>query len=429
MSTHRWKTVRDVVTGHRVQHTRTRQGTEVWVAPMPGFARRYASLTARYGSLDTRLPTGAAVPVGVAHFLEHQMFQSPEGDVFDLFAARGASANAYTTFTHTTYLFSCTTQFDENLQTLIGALAALETTPQSVEREKGIIGQEIAMYADDADWRGYFDLLGAMFRKHPMRADIAGTAESIAPIDRALLEALHGAYYAPRNLVLSVAGDVDPDAVLRAAEAGLTRRGKRHRRAPVSESSRVRRSQVETRVSIQQPQVTLGLKDEVPGPGRRLIRQRVLTRIVLDALFGDGGRIQAPLHRAGWIDDSFGAAYEAEPDAAFAAVGGETEDVAGFRRVLTRALRSAADEGLSDRDVERARRRLLGNHVRLFNAPSHVANWMQGAALDDVRPTLGAEILQGVTRRAATQRLRALASSSRAWSILLPRAERDSPRA
>ena len=422
----RWETVEDALTGHRVQHTRTRHGTQVWVAPMPGFARRYAEISARYGSVDTHLPDGRELPVGVAHFLEHQMFQSPAGDVFDLYAARGASANAYTTFTHTSYLFSCTTQFSANLATLLDTMARLETTPESVEREKGIIGQEIAMYADDADWLGYFGLLAAMYRKHPRRLDIAGTAATIAPIDRDLLASLHAAYYAPRNLVLSVAGDVDPDEVVQAAEARLTAGGHRHRRVAVTEPARVGRTRVEARVSIQRPQASLGFKDKPPGGGQRLIRQRVLTRVVLDALFGDGGRVQAPLHRAGWVDDSFGAHYEAEADAAYAIVGGETDDVEGFRRVLLRAVRAAADEGLTDAEVERSRRRLLGQHVRLFNAPARVASWMLGAALDGVAPDAGATMLQRVTRRMATRRLRELAQAPRSWSILLPRTERDS---
>jgi hypothetical protein len=185
----------------------------------------------------------------------------------------------------------------------------------------------------------------------------------------------------------------------------------------------VRRARVSSQLSVERPQALLGLKDRAPGGGLALVRRRVLTRVVLDALFGDGGRIQAPLHRAGWIDDSFSAAYEAESDAAFATVGGETGDVAGFQRILLRAIREAADKGLRAEEVERARRRLLGRHVRIFNAPSRVANWMLGAALDDVPPSSGADFLRDITHRSATRRLRELASAPRAWSILLPQSE------
>ena len=388
---------------------------------MPGFAGAYASVTARYGSVDTHLPDGRALPVGVAHFLEHQMFQSPAGDVFDQFAARGASANAYTTFTHTTYLFSCTSQFEANLQTLLDAVGSLETTPASVEREKGIIGQEIAMYVDDPDWRAYFNLLAALYRRHPCRHDIAGTDASIAPIDRALLQDLHAAFYAPANLVVTAAGDIDADDVFRRTQDTLTAPGRRLRRPRVAEPRSVRRTTTRGNAAIQRSQVVLGLKDTPAGGGQALLRRRLTTRLVLDALFGDGGRIQAPLHEAGWADDSFGASYEAGPDAAFAAVGGETDDVRGFQRALGAALRQAANDGFTDAEVQRTRRKMLGSYLRIFNAPARVANWMMYATLDGLPLTATPEAVQAITRRAATHRLRALASAPRAWSVLDPR--------
>ena len=174
-SASRFTSTQAPLVGGEILSAHTSLGTPVLVRRMKGFSKSYALLATRFGSLDAQLPDGTALPVGLAHFLEHKMFATPDGDVFDLYAKRGASANAYTTFNHTAYLFSCTSRFEENLETLLSTLCAMHADAKSIAREKGIIGQEIAMYDDDASWRGYFGLLGALYRDHPIRLDPAGT--------------------------------------------------------------------------------------------------------------------------------------------------------------------------------------------------------------------------------------------------------------
>ncbi|MDA1194278.1 MAG: pitrilysin family protein, partial [Planctomycetota bacterium] len=209
-----WQRLRESATGRTVWRTRAACGVDVWVAPMPGFRKAHAAVTTRYGSLDTHLPEGEVLPDGIAHFLEHKMFQTEAGDVFEAFEARGASANAYTTFTHTSYVFTSTSRLLENLDTLLDTMASITTTADGIEREKGIIGQELAMYLDDPGWQGYLQLLQALYRRHPVRIDIGGSAASIAPIEAGILQRVHKAYYAPAQLILTVAGDLDPDTVL-----------------------------------------------------------------------------------------------------------------------------------------------------------------------------------------------------------------------
>ncbi len=419
----RFRRHREPLTGREVLSATTSRGTEVWVAPMPGFRKAYAMATTRYGSLDTHLPDGTQLPDGIAHFLEHKMFQTEEGDVFDIYAARGASANAFTTFGHTSYLFSCTTRFEENLDTLFETIADIYTDPKGVEREKGIIGQEIAMYDDDPSWRGYFQLLQALYRRHPVRIDIAGTKDTIAPIDPVLLRRTHAAYYHPRNLVVSVAGDVDPAEVLARAEALLVAkdRGTRNRRPPAAEPRPVETKEVRTALSISRPQVLLGWKDTPPGPGTRLVRREVLSSLALDVLFGDGGRIQARLYDDGVVDDSFGASYEADRDYGHAIVSAEVDDVEPYRRRLHKEVAAALSEGFTDEEVERAKRRMLGRHLRTFNAPERLAHWLQSVALDETPVDAGVKAVRSATRSALTRRLRDLCSSPAAWSVLLPR--------
>lgn len=415
--------LREPLTKRPVWRTRASSGPEVWVAPMPGFSKLHAMITTRYGSLDTQLPDGTPLPDGIAHFLEHKMFQTEQGDVFDVYAARGASANAFTTFTHTTYLFTCTNRFDRNLATLLESMATIATDPEGVEREKGIIGQELAMYADDPGWRGYFNLLGALFRRHPVRIDIGGTADSISVIDRGLLERTHRAYYSPRNLVLVVAGDADPRRVLDRVDAVFHGRapGRRHRRRAVEEPRSVARRQVAQALSISRPHVLLGIKDR-PARGRLArIRQRIHTSMALEILFGDGGLIQGPLYREGLVDDSLTAGFEAEEDYAFALVAAEVDEIEPYRKRLQKAWRGVLDDGIGAEDAERCRRRFLGRHLRVFNRPESCAHWLLGLALEGVDPGTGVAAVEAATPARLLRRLRALGEGARAWSILTPR--------
>ena len=421
--TPRLRSLREPLTGRRVVRGSAACGMEVWIAPMPGFRQAYAMVTTRYGSMDTHLPDGERLPEGIAHFLEHKMFQTAEGDVFDLYAARGASANAFTTFTHTSYLFSSTRLFDENLQTLLETMDAITTDAEGIVREKGIIGQELAMYEDDPGWRGYFNLLQALYRHHPVRIDIGGTARTIAPIEADLLERTHAAYYGPANLVLTVAGDVAPGAVLATVDRvlGARRRGVPNRRPAVDEPLRVARREVREALSISRPHVLLGLKDR-PGRGPRgRIQRRIRGAMLMEILFGDGGLVQAPLYDEGWVDDSLGSGYEAEHDYAFALVSAEVDEIEPFRRRLARALREVSRAGLDEAVVERCRRRFLGRHLRVFNAPEGIAHWMLGLALEEAEPGAAVAALRAATRAGLVRQLREMLAAPRAWSILTPR--------
>lgn len=422
MTDPRFEILAEPLTGREVYRARARGGTEVWVMPMPGFRRAYASLSARYGSRDDRLPGGERLPEGTAHFLEHRMFQGPEGDVFDLYAARGASANAYTTFDHTCYLFDCTTRFAENLGTLIGTLSAFHQDPPGIDRERGIIAQEIATYADDPGWRGYFQLLHGLYHAHPVRHDIAGTARTIARIDGALLERVHAAYYHPRNLILVAAGAVDPDLVLAAADEGLrgSGRGRRLRRPAAGEPAEVRRPRARLRLPIERASVYLGFKQPAPGRGIRRLRRQVAGTLALDLLCGDGGRVQRVLYDEGWIDESFHGSYEDDHDYAFASIAADVEDPNAFLRRLRGALDAACTSPLAMDELERARRRLLGRHLRRFNAPGMVADWLLEVALDGNPLAAGVAALRALTPRALERQLRNIHTAPQSVSIVAP---------
>jgi predicted Zn-dependent peptidase len=415
--------VPEPLTPGRVLEATTPGGTPVIVRPMPGFSKSYAVLATRFGSLDSRLPDGTPLPDGLAHFFEHKMFEKAEGDVFDLYAARGASANAYTTFSHTAYLFSCSRDFDANLDTLLETLVSMDARPEGIEREKGIIGQEIAMYEDDASWRAFEDLLAALYRVHPVRIPVAGTKESIAPIDREVLERTHAAYYHPANLCLVAAGDVDPARVLARATAALDpkRPGARNRRPRYDEPREPAREESVRAMPVVRHQVLLGIKDEPGGESpRERVRRETESSILLDALFGDGGLVEAPLHRAGLADETLSASYESEPDFSFAVVSAEVDDPAAYRERLLAALEAARRAGGGEEDVERARRRAIGGHLRAFNSPERVAGMLLGLHLADTTLADAVDALKAVDAAAVNRRLDALLRAPRAWSTIRP---------
>lgn len=280
------------------------------------------------------------------------------------------------------------------------------------------------MYDDDPSWRGYFGLLGALYRDHPIRLDPAGTKETIAPIDRDVLVRTHAAYYHPANLVLSVAGDVDPAAVFARAEAALRADapGAVNRRRPTAEPADVAMPERRLALSVSRPQVSLGFKDAPPGPAvADLLAREAETDVVLDALFGDGGLVEAPLYRDGIVDESLSASYQAEADYAFAVVSAEVDDVDAFRTRLLEAVDGARRVGISPAYVERARRRALGGFVRAFNSPERVASLLLGTALKDTTLRDAVAAIRAVTPQRAAERLEALACGPRAWSIIDPK--------
>ena len=199
-------------------------GLKIMVYPKPGYRSAYAVFGTRYGSVNTRFKADGelvSVPDGIAHFLEHKMFESEEGDAFAKYAKTGASANAFTSFDQTCYLFSCTENFEKSFEILLDLVQSPYFTEQTVQKEQGIIGQEIRMYDDSPDWRVMVNLLNALYHNHPVKIDIAGTVESIAEITAEKLYQCYRAYYNLHNMVLCVAGNVDPGEVVKIADRKL----------------------------------------------------------------------------------------------------------------------------------------------------------------------------------------------------------------
>ena len=360
-------------------------GMNLYVLPRAGYAKKYAAFSTHFGSIDNKFQIEGSdelitVPDGVAHFLEHKLFEDEKGNVFDRFAALGASSNAFTTFTHTTYLFSCTDFFPENLELLLDFVQEPYFTAETVRNEQGIIGQEIRMYDDNPQWRIYFNLLEALFLEHPARNDIAGTVESIARITPELLHQCYKAYYHPSNMAFFVVGDVDPGAVGRQVEANLARRnygplGEIKRFYP-EEGPEVGRRRVTQELIVSEPLFNLGFKDAavVRYRGRDLLRREIGMELLMDIIFGQSEALFNELYQDGLIDDSFDAGYTAERSYAYTLIGGKTKDPDQlFNRVMDGIDRARRD-GITDEQFERHRRSQLGGYMRRFNSLEFIAN-------------------------------------------------------
>ncbi|MFC5402001.1 EF-P 5-aminopentanol modification-associated protein YfmH [Cohnella soli] len=362
-------------------HEKLDNGLEVFVLPKPGFTKTYATFTTKYGSVDNHfVPPGGEpirVPDGIAHFLEHKMFEEPDGDIFSKFASLGASANAYTSFDRTVYLFSATGEVKENLDTLLHFVQNPYFTDENVEKEKGIIVQEIDMYRDNPDWRVYFGLIEAMYSKHPVHIDIAGTEDSVRSITKEMLYDCYHTFYHPSNMILFVVGGVDPQATLeqvKREQAGKSfSKGGEIQRLFEAEPAAVKEAKKELQLPVSLPKCLFGYKEQ-PSEDGDVMRRELATKLALDALLGSSSTLYQQLYDDNLISDGFGHEYNTGPGYAFSMIGGETRDPDELVARVSEALSEAAEKGIPSETFERTRRKKIGAYLRMMNSPESIAS-------------------------------------------------------
>ncbi|MCC3371808.1 EF-P 5-aminopentanol modification-associated protein YfmH [Cohnella sp. REN36] len=357
-------------------------GLEVFILPKTGFTKTYATFATRYGSIDNRFkPAGQTehrVPDGIAHFLEHKMFEEPEGDIFAKFSSQGASANAFTSFDRTVYLFSATKDVEANVETLLDFVQHPYFTEENVEKEKGIIVQEINMYRDNPDWRVYFGLIEALYQNHPVHIDIAGTADSVRSITKEQLYDCYNTFYHPSNMTFFIVGGIDGDAVLAQIKANQAKKsfppGGEIERLFDPEPLGVRQPRKETKLPVSLPKCLFGYK-EAPheSSGEEAVRRELTTKVMLDALLGASSPLYEALYDDNLISDGFGHEYNTGPGYAFSVIGGDTRDPDALLERVTTALRQAAEQGIPARTFERTRRKKIGAYLRMLNSPEAIA--------------------------------------------------------
>ncbi|QZN73611.1 MULTISPECIES: EF-P 5-aminopentanol modification-associated protein YfmH [Paenibacillus] len=358
-------------------------GLHVYILPKPGFQKTYATFATKYGSVDNHFQVEGQeevkVPDGIAHFLEHKMFEEPTGDIFATFASHGASANAFTSFDQTVYLFSATEHVNENIQTLVDFVQNPYFTDQNVEKEKGIIGQEIDMYADNPDWRVYFGLIEAMYQKHPVHIDIAGTVESIRTITKEMLYECYNTFYHPSNMLLFVVGGVDPQEVIDMVRSNQERKDYKPQgsiqRFFEPEPEQVGEARREAKLAVSLPKCLFGFKESDVGlTGEQLLRRDMTTQLMMDLLFGSSTRLFQKLYDEDLISDSFGHEYNSSPQYAFSAIGGDTKDPDQLLARIREEVDAIVEKGFESPDFERARKKKIGGYLRMLNSPENIAH-------------------------------------------------------
>lgn len=286
-----------------------KSGCTICLYPMPEFSTAYAIFGTRYGSVDTTFKTKndadyVTVPEGIAHYLEHKLFESEECDTFELFSKTGASANAFTSFDCTAYLFSCTQNFGDNLKILLNFVQEPYFTDENVEKERGIITQEIKMYLDNPGTRVFYNCLGAVYHNNPVRIDIAGTVDSIKEIDKELLYRCYNTFYNLNNMVLSIAGNFDPEEALAICDELLKPVENQELDVAVpDEPYEVKDKRIVTKMSCAMPLFEIGFKIPYPNEPSKAY---LVYSILLDVAFGRTSDFYNRLYDEGTISDSFG---------------------------------------------------------------------------------------------------------------------------
>ncbi len=393
-------------------------GLQVYILPKKGFNKTYATFTTKYGSIDNHfLPLEKTdyvkVPDGIAHFLEHKLFEKEDGDVFQQFSRQGASANAFTSFTRTAYLFSSTADVEQNLETLIDFVQDPYFTEKTVEKEKGIIGQEITMYEDNPDWRLYFGLIENMYHHHPVKIDIAGTIDSIAPITKDMLYECYHTFYHPSNMLLFIVGPVNPEDIMKQITDNQAKKDYKaqpeiQRKIDTEPVSVAKKSKV-LQMNVQTSKCLVGIKALNTGlTGEAMQKHELTVNVLLDLLFSKSTENYNQLYSQGLIDETFSFDYTLENGFGFAMVGGDTSDPERLSQTITSMFFDAkSGTTLTEEALNRSKKKKIGSFLRAVNSPEYIANQFTRYAFNDMDLFAVVPILEQITlsdvKQAATE--------------------------
>ena len=363
--------------GESVYRETLPNGLQICVVPKPGFTKKYAFFATRYGGMDTRFCLDGQwldTPAGIAHYLEHKMFDTKEGNALQELAKNGAEPNAFTANSMTAYYFDSTDHFEENLEILLSFVSIPYFTEESVAKEQGIIGQEIRMIEDNPDWQIYMRMLKAMYSQTPARTSIAGTVESISHITAQTLYDCHKAFYTPTNLILTVVGDVDPIHVVDLARRILPREGGEViPRDYGNEPECVAEHETCCEMEVSAPQFLVGFKCRPVAEGEDFMRMALMGDMACDILLGDSSPLYQRLYDSGLINTSFGGSYEMMPGVAYLYAGGDSKDAHTVAAEILKEAQRLACEGVDEEFYQRIKRASYGANLRGLDSFENVA--------------------------------------------------------
>lgn len=400
---------------------RLENGLQVLINPRPGFTKTLAYFATSYGSVHNQFTLEGqthSVPAGIAHFLEHKLFELPDQDVTAQLSALGAHVNAFTSYDMTAYYVLCTGHFYESLKLLLEFVSTPYFPEESVKRELGIIDQEIGMHADSPDSRVFENLMQAMYRDFPIRLPILGTSDSIREITPEHLTLCHRAFYDPSNMVLSIVGDVDPEQVLSVAQQVLgtenREAGKKYRQE--TEPTACFQPRILDKMEISMPTFLLGFKWGDLENTQESIRLEIIGDLAAEALFGESSQLYLDLYDKGIIDGSFGGGFEVADNRAMLICGGDSDDPQAVYDAVLAQAEKLSQTGIEETAFLRMKRSALGRRIRDLDSFDSTCFRLCAYALSDFDYFAFPEIYDRVTREDVQQFLLALTDRNR-WSL------------
>jgi len=394
--------IKSELTGDSCIHVKHKSGLDIYICEMPGFSSVEALFGTKYGSVNTMFRQKGdekftTVPEGIAHFLEHKLFENEDCDVFELYAKTGASGNAFTSFDKTAYLFSCSKNYQESLRILLDFVQKPYFTKETVDKEQGIIGQEIKMTNDNPEWRVFFNMLRCMYHSHPVKIDIAGTVESIAQIDADLLYKCYYTFYNLNNMVLSVAGNISADEVLAICDECLKDCDDKGLETVFpDEPDTIVRKEIYEKQPVGTSIFHIGYKCKA-CTGKERLRKTMVASVVSSLLSDASSDMYQRLLKAGIINSSFGTEVFTGDGYFTVIFSGESDSPEKVRDAVADEVDRMIKEGICEKDFQRIKKSTYGMLVRELNNVEAVANLMMNSHMEGIGPYDAINVLSGIT--------------------------------
>lgn len=360
-------------------------GLTVMLLPKKGTQKKYIIWGTNYGSNDSEFivpgeeePT--TVPNGVAHFLEHKMFEQENGtNSLDVLTALGAEANAYTTNDHTAYLFETMDNFYEAMDELMDYVQHPYFTDENVEKEKGIIGQEINMYNDYPDWKVYLNAINAMYHNHPVKIDIVGTVETVNAIDKDVLYKCYKTFYNPSNMLLVISGEFEPEEMLEEIKKRLidTKASGEIKRIYPEEPEEIVQEKVEENIAVSRPLYVIGIKDKREKCAienkNEIVKKHIAIEILLNLIIGRSSNLYKKIYNEGLTSGQPSLDYEFAKDYAHILISGKSENPEKIYELFKQEIANMKENGINENNFKRIKKMIYGGYIREFDDVANIS--------------------------------------------------------
>lgn len=376
-------------------------GLTVMIIPKKGMQKKYMIWGTHYGSNESSFTVPGEenpiqVPNGVAHFLEHKMFEQENGiNSLDTLTALGVEANAYTTNDHTAYLFECTSNFYEAMDELMDYVQHPFFTDENVEKEKGIIGQEIMMYDDYPEWRVYLNAMKAMYHNNPVKIDIVGTIESISKINKEILYQCYQTFYNPSNMTMVLCGDFNPEELIKEVQKRLIQvkpSGEIKREYP-EEPEEIVQEKIEQKLEVSKPLYTIGIKDQ---PGVK-VKKHIAIEILLNLLVGRSSDLYKKLYNEGIIFAQPSLEYEFTNIYAHALISGQSKEPEKVYEEFKKQVAKFKQEGIQEANFNRMKKMIYGGYMKEYNDVTDIARMFLADSMNGINSFDYLEEIEGIT--------------------------------